>query len=140
MKDIHIMVLSTVLAPELEKELNSQKIGMTVHGSALQRCGLMCTETQRVTLWCCVLNALTRQIVQTVLPYMDAIIIHYGDSPLSVIGTAAWVELCSKVATVEPSKILIITKRERKILPRLGEYEHARSTIINSVRYLVDSF
>ena len=40
MKDIHIMVLSTVQASELEKELNSQKIGMTVHASALQRCGL----------------------------------------------------------------------------------------------------
>ena len=86
-----------------------------------------------MTLWCCVLNALTRQIVQTVLPYMDAVIIHYGDSPLSVIGTAAWVELCSKVATVESSRIMIITKHERKILPRLGEYEHARSTIVNSV-------
>ena len=139
MKDIHIIILSTAQSKEFETIMRANKIGVTIHGHAIQRCSLPSSETMRITIWFCVLNAVTKMLATQILPYMDGIIVHYVDTPLSVVQTAAWVKICERHATIDVHKIQILTCTQRKILPTIGEYAHVRGTIMNSILCLVNS-
>jgi hypothetical protein len=142
MKDIHILILSTLPEQETEAFLRQNQVRLEIFPSAIQRCILPGSEVVRCTVWCACLCALTRTCVVTLLPFMDNIIILYSNKPLSIFRTAAWIGITKAYKSVEDDNVYLYAMEDLQILPKsvVHDFRMARGRFQDVIRDIAINF